>query len=396
MGLAPTRNRRRTLSGFIRALLLAAAAAMFAAGCATHGPRRASVRALAPLPAAPAGCTGAADAVLAAFFAANGLDVPPDERADILPSAVVRDRIDRGALLRAARRRDRIAATVPAGPDGLWDALDRNLPLLLYLPGGRRGATLAMPVAWDREGGRIRLLTGAEPPAEMPEERFFGMRDPIGNTALCLVTPRGLGRLPVPERDRTRLLADFHFGQGDYRRAAALYERLLADAGAAPPEETVHALCGLADSCVRRGEPARAVPHYRRALQLDPDNPRLHNNLAYALLLDGRDLAEALSHAGTACRLEPDNPLFLETAGALHLAAGDCTAAASTLERAWSRARNHPPAVQAAICDQLTRAWLCADRPDLARQVAAHRAAAWPEVPLPADLADAYPGLARP
>ena len=200
----------------------------------------------------------------------------------------------------------------------------------------------------------------------------------------------------MPERDRRRLLADFRFAQGDYRRAAALYERLLADAGAAPPEETVHALCGLADSCVRRGDPARAIPHYRRARQLDPDNPRLHNNLAYALLLDGRDLAEALSHAGTACRLEPDNPLFLETAGALRLASGDCAAAAATLERAWSRARNHPPAVQAAICDQLARAWLCADRPDLARQVAAHRTAAWPEVPLPADLADAFPDLARP
>ena len=220
------------------------------------------------------------------------------------------------------------------------------------------------------------------------------MRNGLSHSALCLTTPRGLDRLPIPELERTRLLADFRCAKGDYRRAATLYEQLLSNADT--QEMTVHALCGLADSLVRRGKPDRAIPRYRQALELEPDSPRLHNNLAYAMLLDSTAHDDALTHAETACRLEPDNPLYLETAGALQLATSNCDEAAATLERAWSRACNHPPAVQAAICDQLARAWLCAGRPDLARQVAAHRTASWPGITLPSDLAAAFPDLVRP
>lgn len=393
MGLAPTRHRRAP--GGFRGILLVVAICLFTAGCATRAPRRPSILALSSRPAAPTGTVSDADAVLVAFFAANGIALTPDERADILPPGVVQGRIDRTSLLRAARMRDRITVTVKADTDGLQDAFQRNLPLLLYLPGGRHGGVrLAMPVDWDREAGRIHLLVGSGPLLEMPEDRFFGMRNGLSHSALCLATPRMLDRLTVPGPERTRLLADFRFAKGDYRRASSLYEKLLAEENT--PEATVHALCGLADSFVRMGEPARAIPHYQRALELDTDNPRLHNNLAYALLLAGRVDDDALSHAETACRLDLDNPFYLETAGALQLARGDCDTAAATLERAWSRALNHPPAVQAAICDQLARAWLCAGRPDLARQVAAHRVAAWPGIPLPGDLSAAFPDLAHP
>lgn len=389
MGLAPTRRPK------VRGVLLAVAFALFAAGCATRGPRGPSVFALAPVPAVPAGTDSDADAVLGAFFAANGIDLSPAERADILPPGVVQGRIDRVALLRAARMRNRIAVTVKADPDGLRDAFERNVPLLLYLPGGRHGSIkLAMPVDWDCEAGRMHLLAGIGPLLEIPEERFFGMRNNLSNAALCLATPRGLGRLPVPGPERLRLLADFRFAQGSYRRSVALYEQLLENAGT--PTMTVHALCGLADSLVRLGKPSRAVLCYRQALELESDSPRLHNNLAYAMLLDGSASAEALSHAETACRLDPSNPIYLETAGALQLALGDCDSATATLERAWSRARNRPPEIQSAICDQLARAWLCAGRRDLALQVVAHRVATWRTPSLPRDLASEFPDLPSP
>lgn len=396
MGDSPSRHGRGT--GGVRAVLLAAAAILLLAGCATRVPRspRAPRRlALSPAPAVPAATLSDADAVLAAFFAAYGIDLPPEERADILPDGVVQGRLDRAALLRAARKRNRIAATLKADPDGLREAFGRNRPLLLYLPGGRHGSVrLAMPADWDPESGRIGLVVGDGPLLEIPADRFFGMRDALAHSALCLSTPRGLDRLPIPGTERTRLLADYHAARGDNRRAAALYGRLLADAAA--PELAVHALCGRADSLVRMGEPGKAIPLYRQALELDPENPRLHNNLACALLQAGIDPAGALDHADTACRIAPSNPFYLETAGAARIAAGDCDTAAATLERAWSRARDRAPDVQAAICDQLARAWLCAGRPDLARQVASHRAAAWPDIPFPGDLADALPDLARP
>lgn len=391
MGFRPP--RRRSTSGGCRAVLLAAAMVFLAAGCATRAPRRPRPLALSPSPRVPSGSVSDADAVLGAFFAAYGIDLTPEERADILAPGVVQGRIDRAALLRAARTHDLVAVTLEADGDGLRDAFERNIPLLLYLPDGRRGPRLAMPVAWEREEGRIGLMAGNGPLLELPESRFFAVRGELSHAALCLSTPRGLGRLPIPEAERTRLLADFRSAQGDYRRAAALYEKYLPDADT--PGMAVHALCGLADSLVRMGEPARAVPRYRQALELEPDNPRLHNNLAYALLLDGTDSATALSHAETACRLAPDNPFYLETAGALQLATDDCGTAAATLERAWSRARNHPPAVQAAICDQLVRAWLCAGRPDLARQVAEHRAGSWSDIPIPDEISAAFPDLPR-
>lgn len=393
MGVSPARHG--THPGGIRSILFAVAFGLLAAGCATRGPRAPVRLALSPAPSIPAGTLSDADAVLAAFFAAYGIDLPPEERADILPAGVVQGRLDRSALLRAARKRNLVAATLTADPDGLREAFGRNRPLLLYLPGGRHGSVrLAMPADWDPESGRIGLMVGDGPLEEIPATRFFGMREGLSHSALCLSTPRGLDHLPIPEAERTRLLADYHSAQGDDRRAAALYERLLADAGS--PGLAVHALCGRADSLVRLGTPGNAIPLYRQALELDPENPRLHNNLACALLQDGTDPAGALDHAGTACRLAPSNPYYLETAGAAQIAAGDCDTAAATLERAWSRARDRAPDVQAAICDQLARAWLCAGRPDLARQVAAHRAAAWPGIPLPGDLADALPDLGRP
>lgn len=393
MGGFPSRHGRR--AGGIRLVLLAVAAGFLAAGCATRGPLPPSRLALPSAPSVPADAVSDADAVLAAFFAAYGPGLTPEERADILPPGVVQGRLDRPALLKAARKRNLVAVTVKADADGLQEAFERKRPLLLYLPGGRHGGVrLAMPAEWDRETGRIDLLVGPGPLLGIPEDRFFGMRDKLSHSALCLSTPRGLDRLPVSGTERTRLLADYHSAQGDHRRAAALYERLLADAG--EPGLAVHALCGRADSLVRMEKPAVAIPLYRQALELDPDSPRLHNNLAYALLMDGSDPAAALSHAETACRLAPDNPFYLETAGAAQMAAGDCDTAAATLERAWSRARERPPEVQAAICDQLARAWLCAGRPDLARQVASHRLSAWSGVPFPDDLASALPGLLPP
>ena len=376
---------------------------LLAAGCATRSPRGrtpvSGVRRLGPRPSAPADFSGTApEAVLAAFFAANRLDLPPGERADLLPSAVVQDRVDRAALQRAAVRRDRIMAVFPADADALWDAFDRNLPLLLYIPGEGKPrapvATLAMPVEWDRESGVIRLYDGRASLRELPADRFFALREPLGQSALCLATERELRRLPLSDRDRTLLLAEHHGARGRHHRAAALYAELAETAPT--PADALPALSGQADSLVRLGKPDRAVPLYRRALETSPEDPRLLNNLAYSMLLSGSDPAEALHHAENAVRLDPTNPNALETAGSLRLRLGDAEAAARLLERAWTASRRHPPETQVAIMDQLARAWLAAGRRDLARQVAEHRHRAFPDHAMPRDLSEAFPDLRRP
>lgn len=388
------------MTGFHRfGSLLAALLLLAAAGCASwrgpHG-RDPDVRVLSPLPGIPPAFHATAmEGVMDAFFAANRVELEPQELADILPCGVLREHAgDPSALLRAARRHGRIVAAVPADAGNLWDALGRNRPLLLHLPSDRpdEPSRLAIPVRWDRGAGILRLLDGDGILTDVPEERFFALREPLRHNALCLVEPSEADTLPLSARDRRLLLADYHFGRGDYRRAEALYRDLPPPADAAVDLRSVS---GQAASLVQLGEPAKAIPLYERALAADPGNPSLLNNLAYAMLLAGSDLPEALRLVRRALESAPGNPVFLETAGSLELRLGDPEAAARTLERAWTRARRRPAGVQVAIQDQLARAWLAAGRRDLARQVAEHRHRAFPDHAMPRDLADVFPGLRR-
>lgn len=388
--------RRLLPTAFAAVVLLVC---ILASGCVTRRPPGPDIRALSPPPPIPLDATSPADAVLGAFLAANGLDLPAADRTDLFLPGIVQGRIDRAALLRTAREHNRIVAILTASSDTLWDLLDRNIPLLLYLPGGdpprAPAVSLAIPTEWNRSTGNITLLDGPGPMHELPSARFFALREPVGQTALCLATPHALRRLPIPDRDRTLLLADHCLALGRYRRAANLYAALVADA---PPDspDSLPALVGLAETHVRRGSPDRAIPFYERALLLAPDDPRLRNNLAYAMLLAQAEPSAALVHAEKAIQLAPTNPNALETAAALHLRMGNAETAARLLERAWSHSRRHPIETQIAIQDQLARAWLLADRTDLAHQVASHRFSSHPDYAMPSDLATAFPDLRRP
>ena len=84
------------------------------------------------------------------------------------------------------------------------------------------------------------------------------------------------------------------------------------------------------------------------------------------MLHGGGELLTALRHASKADQLDPGNPVILETIGSINLSLGDAPLAARYLERAWARALRRSPEIQIAIMDQLVRAWLAADRTDLA------------------------------
>lgn len=377
-----------------------------AAGCATwrgpHG-RTTGIRALSPQPEIPpARHASAAEGILEAFFAANHIALQPRDLPDIFPGGTVPEKVENPAvLLRIARRNGRIAAFIPADAANLWDALGRNRPLLLYLPADRPDGfpRLVIPVRWDRDAGLLRLLDGDGILHDIPEDRFFVLREPLRHAALCLVKPSEVERLPLTRRERQLLLADYSFERGDYRRAEAIYRDLPPPASTTGETDTdadVRALSGQAASLLRQGKPDQAIPLYGQALSIAPDNPTLLNNLAYAMLVAGTDLPEALRLARRALDFAPANPAFLETVGSLELRLGDPEAAARTLERAWTRARRQPPEVQVAIQDQLARAWLAADRRDLAWQVAEYRYRTHPDYAMPPDLAAAFPSLHRP
>lgn len=380
---------------------------VLAAGCSTL-PRQPIVRTdtyrgLRQTPApALSGHARPDQAVLDAFFSAYGTPPTAEELARLIPATMPPGRIAMGEFRRSATARELLPAAVRADTDGLWNALGQGEVLLLVLPPPRAArparapSELAIPVGWDQTAGVIEFVgsgltntPGAR--TRLPAADFFARRAPLRHAALRLRAPREIARDAHADPVSRLLLADFYFARGDYRQADALYAALAASD--LPPQELALALLGRANILVQRGQPAQAATLYEQTLPLAPDNPRLHNNLAYALLQAGNDLPTALRHARLACDAAPDNPIYLETLGAIQLALGDAPLAAKTLEHAWEHALDQPEPVRSAILDQLARAWLAADNDILAWQVAAHRVRSCPDVPIPQDLLRAFPAL---
>lgn len=390
----PTIRKRNAARGgkqfFVGLLLLA-----LCAGCATGPSARdgGDRRALRPMPKIQPGPLRSDQALMAAFFAANGINLTAAELDRILPPAARHGRIDRNAIRDIATKHHRLLLVVKADEMGLWDQLGDNAPLLILLPPDVRyspTATPLIPVAWDRHEDTVELLDGTGAIQRLSADVFFSRRVPLKHAALRLIKPDDL-RHTAPTREQRLLLADFWFDKGFYRRAGAAY----ADLEPSPTEGLVDvpALLGRGNVLVRQGRYREAIVVFRAAVDLEPDNPRILNNLAYAMLKGDGELLTALRHATKANRLDPENPLFLETIGSLNLRIGDAPAAAKALEQAWARASKHPPEVQVAIMDQLVRAWIAADRKDLAWQVAESRRRSFPNFKFPKDILLLFPAL---
>lgn len=369
---------------------------LLAAGCSSLSPRPASdSRRLRPIPSISPGFPLPERALFAAFYAANGVSLTPSEAEEILPTAFPFGRPDRNAMRRIARQHNRVMMAVKADESFLWEALGKNIPLLILLPTGttyRATASPRIPVAWDRARGTLDLLDGSGDIQTLPDTDFFARRDPLKHAALILLHPGGVRQLN-PTREQQLLLADFWYEKGFYQRAAASYE---AAGRSSPPGTDVDALLGRGNVLVRQGRYKQAISVFQSALDLEPDNPKILNNLAYAMLRGEGTLLPALRHAEKAAQLDPDNPVVLETLGSIHLKLGDPLLAAKHLERAWARALKRSPEVQVAIMDQLIRAWYAAERVDLAWQVAEQRKRAFPSFAIPKDILFHFPDLAKP
>ena len=351
-------------------------------------------------------------AILDAFFAAYGVTLATADLTDLTPAAHPPGRISAPVLRRTAKAHGLLPAPVRADPDTLWDALGRGEILLLALPAHAPHAppALAIPVAWDRTGDAITLLVPTPPPDDpdaldapsppsapfsllsLPSAVFFRRRAPLRHASIRLSTPRDFARDAPTDAASRLLLADYWADAGKFGKANAIYSSLT---NSPSPALAAQGLLGQANLLASQQKFAEAVPLYEQALALDPDNPRLHNNLAYALLRAGGPLLTALRHARFARDADPTNPIYLETLGALHLALGDPAQAAKTLEYAWSCSLRHSESVQVAIQDQLARAWLAADNELLAWQVASYRVRYHPTFRIPKDLLRAFPALRK-
>jgi tetratricopeptide (TPR) repeat protein len=387
-------NRKWERAGGWSQLLGIVLGLAFCAGCVTGPSAREAMtrRALQPVPKIDANLPRSDQALVASFFAASGIRLTSAQLDQIIPPAAPQGRIHRTAIRNAATKGNRLLLAVKADERFLWDELGHNQPLLVLLPPHLRynpAAIPLIPVAWDRAEHVIELLDGHGDIQSLPEETFFGRRDPLKHAALCLVKPDALGHFE-PTREQKLLLADFWFDKGFYRRAGAAYADV-EDSSLAGAD--IEALVGRGNALFRQGRYEEAIPVFRAALALEPKNPKILNNLAYAMLHGEGELLAALRHAEKAAQLDPENPLILETIGSINLRLGDAAAATEHLEQAWARSSQYSPEVQIAIMDQLVRAWNASDRKDLAWQVAETRHRMFPQNKVPKDILFLFPAL---
>jgi tetratricopeptide (TPR) repeat protein len=90
---------------------------------------------------------------------------------------------------------------------------------------------------------------------------------------------------------------------GDHERAAACYARA---ASAAPADERLGIMFGLAHARYRSGDYERAEADFREVLRRGQRVPEVLSGLSHCLVLLGRELGEALTLAKQAVSLAPD------------------------------------------------------------------------------------------
>jgi tetratricopeptide (TPR) repeat protein len=132
------------------------------------------------------------------------------------------------------------------------------------------------------------------------------------------IPPDGLVKIDVPAVEFYRVfdLAWEAAEKGRSEEAIAGWRRALE---LSPNDARVHMNLGV--SLTRAGQPQEAMTHYQKAVELDPDYPEAHLNLGVALAAAGR-VEEAIAHYQTALELDPEYLEVYSNLGAAQAAAG--------------------------------------------------------------------------
>ncbi len=125
-----------------------------------------------------------------------------------------------------------------------------------------------------------------------------------------------------------------HLFKGQYEPARKAIERALD----LQPEEDTDVLAEmhgtLGDIYEALKDYSLSEAHYRKSLQLDPDNPTVLNNYSYYLSLRMVRLDEALTMSEKSLKLRPDEPSFLDTYGWILYKMGKYEQARDYIQRA--------------------------------------------------------------
>ncbi|MBI4863749.1 MAG: rhomboid family intramembrane serine protease [Candidatus Riflebacteria bacterium] len=181
-------------------------------------------------------------------------------------------------------------------------------------------ARIEMRDGKDKEAERI--LTGLvqmDPDSAVPHYHLSDLYRETGRSADSLRELEAAHTLD-PDRDDVKLLLGRGYLEaGDHRKALAILERCGARASEADPLVEYY----RGDALRRLGQIERGLKHfqvYENLLRARLDkNPGVgHNNLAWFLFEEGRDLKEALPLAKRAVEINPFSPYFQGTLGCVY------------------------------------------------------------------------------
>jgi tetratricopeptide (TPR) repeat protein len=164
------------------------------------------------------------------------------------------------------------------------------------------------------------------------------------------------------ELDRKNVDAQLKLGQllvaeGAPERALATYQQALQDN---PRDVRFYVLIG--QLCESRKDWSNAKTYYQKALEIQPDNPVIANNLAYVLLQEGDNVDQALLMAQRARRGMPDNPSTADTLGWAYYQKGVYGSAIDLFKDALKKSPDNPT-----YHFHLGLAYQKSDQPGLAR-----------------------------
>jgi tetratricopeptide (TPR) repeat protein len=214
---------------------------------------------------------------------------------------------------------------------------------------GRRTQDVVQVVMTDHlitrriEGDALAELHETPPPQGARAEFYFPARAPPEpersiDLALSAAGDGDLGAISVLESlldDAAPAQPRPYLELAEAQLKAGRFDRALRTLAAAPQPPSAAALTNAGVGMAGLGQPQEAASLLERALQINPDLPDAHFNLALTLARLGRD-DEALAHYQTALRLRPNHAKAWLNLGNLHARAERYRDAAEAYRQALS------------------------------------------------------------
>lgn len=146
--------------------------------------------------------------------------------------------------------------------------------------------------------------------------------------------------------DLYQYIAPAYMQMKEYDKAIDTYNIALAKADSTDNELMSNLVSGMGDVYYARGDTAKVIEHYEKALEYNPGNIMAMNNYAYYLAELGENLDRAERLSATTVKYEPENPTFLDTYAWVFFKKGEYALALTYMKSAMAHSETEEPSAE--------------------------------------------------